>query len=303
MILRWTDSFIASLRARGYASSTISARRRHLLEFAEWLEAHGIETQDVTLPVLETYRVAVFERRKRGGGSLSWGSQAHRLSAVKCFFAWLLRTGHVDADPAAGLLLPRQPRRLPRAVLTEREVESVLRQPDLTCPIGLRDRAILEVLYSTGVRRGECSRLRVDELDLTRLTVFVREGKGRRDRVVPLGERAARWVDRYLLRSRPGLTGAVEDGWLWLTKRGRRLSGKRLGEAVSRYVAMAPIGKRGACHLFRHAVATLMLDRGADIRHIQELLGHADLSTTAIYAQLSIARLQEVHRRTHPAYR
>ena len=299
----WVDSFLTSLRARGYASSTIAARQRHLREFVDWLEASGIDGRDVTLPLLETYRVAVFERRKRGGGPLSWGSQAHRLSAVKCLFSWLTRTGHLDADPAAGLLLPRQPRRLPRAVLTESEVETVLGQPDLGCPLGLRDRAILEVLYSTGVRRAECSRLRVDELDLTRLTVFVREGKGRRDRVVPLGARAARWVDRYLWKSRPRFAARAADEWLWLTKRGRRLSGKRLGEMVSRYVAMAQIGKRGACHLFRHAVATLMLDRGADIRHIQEMLGHADLSTTAIYARLSIARLQDVHRRTHPAYR
>lgn len=297
-----TSEYLDHLRARGYATSTVDGRRRHLAEWVTWLDDRGLtEPRQVTLPVLERYRLHLFERRKPDGAPLSWGAQAQRLGALKGLYAWLTRQRHIASNPAAELELPRQPKRIPRSVLTAREAELVLSQPDLDHPLGLRDRAILEVLYSTGIRRAECAHLELSDVDLARLVVLVREGKGGRDRLVPLGERAGAWLDRYLREARPRYVTPPDAGWLWLTKRGRRLTGKRLGALVSDYVSSADVGKSGSCHLFRHTMATLMLEGGADVRHIQEILGHAELSTTALYTHLSIGQLQQVHRRTHPA--
>ena len=291
-----------ALRARGYAATTVAARRRHLKDFTTWLEDRGITRPgQVTLPVIERYRLHLFERRKRDGAPLGWGSQAQQLLAVKGLFKWLTRAHHVATNPAAELELPRLPKRIPRTVLTAREAELVLAQPDLDEPMGVRDRAILELLYSTGIRRAECSGLQLTDVDLARLVVLVREGKGGRDRYVPLGERAALWLDRYLRQVRPRYVTPPDEGWLFLTKRGRPLAPKRLGSLVSAYVEGAGLGKQGSCHVFRHTMATLMLEGGADVRHIQEILGHAELSTTALYTHLSIGQLQAVHKRTHPA--
>jgi integrase/recombinase XerD len=172
--------------------------------------------------------------------------------------------------------------------------------PDTANAVGVRDRAILELLYSTGIRRAECASLQLMDLELGRGVVLVREGKGGRDRFVPLGDRAADWLERWLVL-RPRYVVPPDDGWLFLTKRGRPLAPKRLGSLVSSYVDASGIAKAGSCHLFRHTMATLMLEAGADVRYIQEILGHAELSTTALYTRVSISKLQEVHRRTHPA--
>jgi integrase/recombinase XerD len=167
-------------------------------------------------------------------------------------------------------------------------------------PLGLRDRAVLEVLYSTGVRRSELAHLSLFDLDHERQTLMVRQGKGRRDRFVPLGERARSWVARYLAEVRPALASEPDDGTLFLTADGTAFSPDRLTQIARGYVEASGVDKVGACHLFRHTMATLMLEGGADIRYIQAMLGHAELSTTQIYAQVSIRALQAVHEATHP---
>ncbi len=166
--------------------------------------------------------------------------------------------------------------------------------------MGLRDRAILETLYSTGIRRMEVVNLTVYDLDMERGTLMVRQGKGKKDRMVPIGERAVAWLERYLNDTRPGLVVPPDDATFFLTSSGEPLSPSRLTQLVREYVDAAEIGKRGACHLFRHTMATLMLENGADIRYIQEMLGHAELSTTQIYTRVSIRRLKTVHALTHP---
>jgi integrase/recombinase XerD len=292
---------LAWLEARRYARSTIDARRRQLTRFLTWLEARGItEPRQVTLPVLERYRLYLHERRKSDGSPLGWGSQAQMLVAVKGLFRWLTLTKRTATNPAAEIELPRRAYRLPRAVLTADEAERVLAVPDTTKALGVRDRAILELLYSTGIRRTECTNLQLADIELGRGVLLVREGKGGRDRFVPVGDRAADWLERWLTL-RPRYVSVPDDGWLFLTKRGRRIAPKRLSALVSSYVEASGTGKTGSCHLFRHTMATLMLEAGADVRHIQEILGHAELSTTALYTRVSIGKLQDVHRRTHPA--
>ena len=295
--------YLEALEARRYSPATVEDRRRQLGRFLRWAGARGIaEPRQVTLPVLESYRLYLHQYRKRDGSPLGWGTQTQMLVAVRGLFAWLTRTRRIQTNPAAELELPRKAHRIPRDVLTAEEAERVMDQPDTSRGLGVRDRAILEVLYSTGIRRAECCGLQLTDVELRRGVLLVREGKGRRDRMVPLGERASEWLDRWLLTRARYVTGE-DDGWLFLSTRGRRLAPKRLGELVHRHIEAAAVGKQGSCHLLRHTMATLMLEAGADIRHIQELLGHAALSTTALYTRVSIRQLQDVHRRTHPARR
>ncbi|MGA3024608.1 MAG: tyrosine-type recombinase/integrase [Bryobacteraceae bacterium] len=191
--------------------------------------------------------------------------------------------------------------RLPKAVLTAAEAEQVIAQTNVHDVLGLRDRAILETFYSTGMRRLELVNFKLWDLDLERATATIHQGKGHKDRMIPLGDRAAAWVRKYIEESRPQLVSEPDDAVVFLSNAGEPFSLDYLTEVVRGYVEKADIGKQGACHLFRHTMATLMLEGGADIRFIQAMLGHADLKTTQIYAHVAIRQLQEIHRATHPA--
>jgi integrase/recombinase XerD len=220
---------------------------------------------------------------------------------VKRFCVWAVRAHVIPTNPAAELELPRQPQRLPRGILSASEMERVLALPDVATLMGLRDRAMLETLYSTGMRRQELIDLTLSDVDPERGTVLVREGKGKKDRLIPIGERALAWIETYLTRVRPRFAVPPDGGALFLTRRGRRLRSNRLTELVHGYLETAGLGARGSCHVFRHTMATLMLEGGADVRYIQEMLGHAQLNTTERYTRVAITQLKAVHARTHPA--
>ncbi len=293
--------YLERLELVHYAPDTVHVRACYLRYFAAWAEMHGITTPArVTRDVLERYRRALHQYRQRTGAPLSAWSQHGRLVAVKGLFRWLAAERRLRADPAAELELPRvTAQRLPQP-LTEAEIARVLAQPDLATPTGLRDRALLETGYSTGLRRMELIRLRRGDLDLARGVCMVREGKGRKDRVVPIGERAAAWLSRYLDEARPMLVAEPDEGVVFLTRAGRPVHRNHCSRLVREYVVAAGIRKRGACHLLRHTMATEMLERGADVRVIQEILGHARLTTTQIYTHVSIRLLKAVHTATHP---
>jgi integrase/recombinase XerD len=299
-------SYFEAAAAEGYAASTLASRRLHLTQFSEWCDARGLTTADAITPaVLERYRAWLFRLRREDGVALSWATQANKLTAVRMLLAWATRTKRLTVNPAAELALPRLPKRLPRAVLTVSEMERVLAEPDCTTLLGLRDRAILEVLYSTGIRRMELVGLDLRDLDAERGALFVREGKGKKDRVVPIGERAIRWTCLYLDRVRPELLRRAlkpEPRALFLSARGQRIRPTKLTERLHQYLVAAGIDKPGSVHIFRHTMATLMHDAGADIRDLQEILGHTQLSTTEIYTHVSIERLKAVHAKTHPAH-
>jgi integrase/recombinase XerD len=300
---RLTDEFCEHMAARGYSLRTIG-NRRHMLSFlVAWLAERGItRPAEVTRPVLESYQRWLFHYRKSNGDPLSFRSQSQRLLAVRAFFKWAARCRHVLHNPASEIELPRAERRLPRPALTAAEAELVLAQPSLADPAGIRDRAILEVFYSTGIRRSELAHLAVTDIDHERATLLVRQGKGKKDRLVPAGERALAWTGRYLAEVRPKLVVAGDDdGTLFLTADGTGFALDALTRLAAGYVKASGVPKQGACHLFRHTMATLMLEGGADIRYIQAMLGHAELSTTQIYAQVSVRALQAIHSATHPA--
>jgi integrase/recombinase XerD len=294
--------FLEWERVSNYSARTIESQELVLRTFLAWCAERGLtRPHEITRPVLERYQRHLFHRRKTDGRPLSFRSQKMRLLAVRAFFKWLARQNHILYNPAAELVLPRLERRLPKYVLSAAEAEAVLRQADLADPLGLRDRAILETLYSTGLRRRELCSLDLYDLDAERGTVLVRQGKGRKDRMIPIGERALAWIDRYLAEVRPSLVVEPDPFALFLTVDGERLSPDHLSDRVSHYIAAAKLGKQGACHLFRHTLATLMLEGGADIRYIQQMLGHASLETTQIYTQVSIQQLKQIHAATHPA--
>lgn len=292
------------LEATGYAAATIRSRRKALEGFVRWSAAQGITSPlHLSLAGFERFQLALTQARRRDGRPLAVGTQALALTALKRFGRWLVRGGHLPVDPAEGLILPRRPQRLPRVVLTAGEAERVLAGPDIGKRLGLRDRAILETFYSTGIRRLELIRLRQADVEVERGVVLIREGKGRRDRVVPIGARALGWIDRYLQEARPRLAAVPDSGFLFLTSRGNRIRENRLSELIRHYLRRAALGKEGSCHVFRHTMATLLLENGADIRVVQEILGHASLATTALYTHVAIGRLKQVHQATHPAER
>jgi len=295
-------SYFEALRVLNYSERTIESREHHLREFVKWAHERSLaRPSEVTKPILERYQRHLYHHRKKDGKPLSFRSQHGALVPVRAFFKWLCKQNHLLANPAADLDLPRAEKRLPKHVLTASEAERVLALPDVGDPLGLRDRAMLEAIYSTGMRRMELIGLKLYDLDAERGTVFIRQGKGKKDRMVPMGERAFAWVMRYVEEARPKLALTPDDGLVFLTNVGLAFEPNRLTQLVRDYVDAAEIGKRGSCHLFRHTCATLMLENGADIRFIQQLLGHEKLETTQIYAQVSIRMLKEVHARTHPA--
>ena len=294
------DEWFHCLEERCYSVCTIESRKWALRTFLEWAEERSlILPGEITKPILETYQRWLFHYRKADGNPMTVGSQRSRLGALQVFFAWLCRRNLLTANPAADLELPRkQLRSLPRA-LSREQIGELLSTPDIHDPLGLRDRAILETFYATGIRRSELARLSIDDFDRSRGLLNVL-GKGRKDRVVPLGEHACFWIVTYLEKTRPLLDMGATGRVLFLSAYGQRMNSDYIGGWVRRLLTQHGIVRYGSCHLFRHSCATHMLENGADIRYIQQLLGHARLDTTQIYTEVSILQLREVHARTHP---
>ena len=296
------EKHLEGLRVRNYSEYTVKNRRVHIGFFLDWAYERGLtEPVEVTRTVLETYQRHVFHYRKKSGEPLSFTGQHDRIVPLRVWFKWMARHHHILHNPSSELELPRLGMRLPKAVLTAHEAEQVIEQSNVHDILGLRDRAILETLYSTGMRRLELVNLTLWDLDLERGAVTIRQGKGKKDRMIPIGDRAAAWVRKYLEEARPQLAMEPDDKVVFLSNAGEPFSLDYLTEMVRGYVEKSGVGKPGACHLFRHTMATLMLEGGADIRFIQAMLGHADLKTTQIYTHVAIRQLQEIHRATHPA--
>ena len=296
------DNYLEALQVQNYSPRTIENRLSYLNAFVIWCEDRELKRpEEITKPILERYQKHLLHTKKRDGKPLSFRAQHARLVPLRAFFKWLCRQNILLSNPASDLVLPRLEKRLPKHVLSMKEVETVLNVPDVTTSQGIRDRAILEVLYSTGIRRSELAHLQLYDLDTERGTLMVRLGKGKKDRMVPIGERAIAWVERYCEDVRPLLVGLFDDNTLFLTHLGEAFTPNRLTQLVRETIQKADIGKSGSCHLFRHACATLMLENGADVRFIQAMLGHAKLETTEIYTHVSIRKLKAVHEMTHPA--
>ena len=294
--------YLIWMETHHFAAQTVQIRRRQLSRFLLWCDDRSVtQPCEVTPEMIERFQRHLFYYRKQDGQPLCLSSQAHWLTALRGWFAWMKDQHVLEHNPATEMQLPREEQRLPRHPLSVAEVEAVLEQSDVTTPLGLRNRALLETLYSTGMRRSEALRLELSDLDRQRGVVLIRQGKGHKDRFTPIGERALAWIDRYLRQARHHLVQDPAQHLLFVSNRGGPLDPNNFSALVRRYLNQAGVHKQGACHLFRHTTASLMLDQGADVRHVQEILGHKSLQTTQIYTHVSIGKLCEVHARTHPA--
>lgn len=296
-LLRYKEAMLM----RNYSEETLVRRENDIRRFVGWCEERGLDhPQDITKPILENYQKYLFYYRQANGSPLASASRNRYITGIKQFFKWLTRENYLLYNPASELMLSREAPSLP-TVLSLAEVDRLLDSVNLGKASGVRDRAILEVLYSTGIRRTELCNLELSDICFTRLTLFVRKGKNGKDRMLPLGARAAKWVNDYLDDVRPGLLLSLHEQHIFLTDYGEPFTESRLGDKVKRCLHNSGIDVPGSCHLLRHAMATHMLENGADIRYIQAMLGHTDLGTTQIYTHVSIRKLQEVHAETHPA--
>lgn len=303
---RYQSAFHEWQAVLAYSARTIAAQRHALGRFIGWCDERGLmRPHDITRPILERYQRHVYHYRKHNGAPLTVSAQLGLILPLQAWFKWLTKQNHLLYNPAADLDLPSRPKALPKGLLSIAQIEEVLNGCDIATPEGLRMRAMLEVLYSTGVRRFELAGLKLFDIDTERGALMVRLGKGAKDRLVPIGERACAWVDRYVREVRPELVSSEDNqhsGYhLFLCNDGQPYSPSQLGDQVKKLLTQAGVQHPGACHLFRVACATHMLENGADIRFIQSLLGHAKLDTTQIYTLVSLAKLKEVHNATHPA--
>ena len=284
------DRFIDALWLEdGLAANSLAAYRRDLRHLSDWLAPQDL--LDAGEDQLQRYFAATFSSSRATTAN-------RRLSAMRRFYRWALREGLVEADPTRRLATAKAPPRFPRT-LTEAQVEALLAAPDPESVLGLRDRAMLELLYATGLRVSELVGVKMSELSSAEGLVRV-TGKGQKERVVPIGEEARLWLERYSAKARPALLGGRAADALFVTRRAEPMSRQMFWKLVRRYAIQADIRAPLSPHGLRHAFATHLLNHGADLRVVQMLLGHADISTTQIYTHVARERLQALHQRHHP---
>lgn len=308
------EEYREHLAARGLSPFTVREYTTNLHPFLFFLtEKHVEDFKAVTLPLLESYRSFLLSPPPQGK-PLDVRTLGQRLSRVKLFFRFLYRTGRVYQDVSAHLSLPRPGKRLPKGIPQEADVLALLKLPDLATPLGIRDRAILELLYSSGLRNTEIRLLELRDVDLPSRTLFVR-GKGGKEALVPFGGEAQKALRHYLHFARPRLLMARTGGrpltaerakrdkdkeFFFLSKNGHRLTQQNLGDILTRYTEAAGLSAKVSPHTLRHTCATHLLKGGADIRHIQQLLRHSSLTSTQIYTRLLIEDLKAAQERFHP---
>ncbi len=285
------DSFLDALwMERGLSENTLQAYKSDLYAFAAWLTIREASISDVQTTDVLDYLAEQGTRSAR--------TSARRLSSLRRLYEYLVREGNMSHDPAANVESPRLGRPLPKS-LTEAEVEALIQAPDTNTTLGLRDRAMLEVLYATGLRVSELVGLRLAQVNLRQGVVRVM-GKGNKERLVPLGEEAVFWIEKYQSEARMELFKQEASDILFPSQRGRMMTRQTFWYAIKRFAQIAGIQKNMSPHVLRHAFATHLLNHGADLRVVQMLLGHSDISTTQIYTHIARERLKELHAEHHP---
>jgi len=285
------------------SESTIIGKKCLLSRFVLWCSLNDIENiNEITLPVVEEYRLYARKNYKgKKGEPIQSESLRNIITAVKVFVKRMYFSEILDHDPLGRLELPKKPRRVPKNILSPDEVEKLFEQPLLYGDIGLRDRAILEVFYSCALRRFELISLQLQHIDFVKLEVRVEQGKGNIDRIVPISERACECLTFYIDNIRPKLATLSSGSTVFLNNSGRVFQKCRMSELVTKYLLLSGVATSGSCGTLRHSAATHMLEEDADLRYIQEFLGHADISTTQIYTHVSKKKLHKVYQSSHPS--
>jgi integrase/recombinase XerD len=295
------EKYRQHLTLLNYSTGTIQGHLFYLNRFLRYLKEIGIEEiTGVTKDTIRNYQAHLYEEINTKGEPNSVSSQNNALKVVKSFFRFLCENDYLVGDPSREISYARTPRRLPRSILTQAEMKKLLHAPDTKTAMGYRDRAILELLYSTGLRKEEVNHLLLQDVDYDEGFLRVNSGKDDKDRVVPVGKIACRYLENYIKAVRPTFIRDPYNDHLFLSLKGNRLSKNVLWGMIKRYARRAKIKKTIFPHTFRHTCATLMLRNKANIRHIQEMLGHASLDSTQVYTSVSIVDLKEVHSRCHP---
>lgn len=295
------------LAVRNYSPASSKRYQTEIRKFLLWLtKEKGIERlQDVTKEVLREFQNRVFVgRRQRDGGPLSLSMKISKIVALKNFFLFLVRKGELLYNPAADIEVPKKRTDGLKKALKEREVLKVLESARGQDPLSIRDRAILELLYSTGIRNSELRSLELKDVDLESQELKILHGKGHfgpTQRVVPMGRVASSHLEEYLAQGRPKLLKGRDSKFLFVTRRATKLTIDRPLKVVKKYAR--PLKKNVTTHMMRHSFATHLLRHGADIRHVQAMLGHENLDSTKIYTKLEITDLKKVHQKTHPRER
>ena len=286
------DSFIEYLAIeRSAPENTITAYESDLADFFLWLDESGITIECVQGSDLARYTSHCTNKK------LKTTSIGRRLSTIRQFYRFLLEEGIVDADPTRDLAIPKRGKYLP-GVLSHEEVDMLLAAPDIGTPLGIRDKAMLELIYATGLRVTELVGLKLPNLNL-HVGYLICRGKGDKERLVPMGETAQRWVKEYIDLVRPSLIRYASDV-LFCSNRGKAMSRQNFWYMIKRYALAAGILKPISPHSLRHSFATHLLTGGADLRSVQMMLGHADISTTQIYTHVTSTRLKKIHEQYHP---
>ncbi|MCR4297767.1 MAG: site-specific tyrosine recombinase XerD [Gallionella sp.] len=278
----------------GLSRNTLDSYRRDLTKFALWLEQQrGASVLQTTHGDIQGYLAHLFIEQKAKPSSTG-----RAISSLKRLFRYLLRQGKIATDPTLQIDTPKLPRNLPKS-LTEQDVEQLLDAPDTQTPLGMRDRTMFEVLYATGLRVSELVTLRITQVSMDMGVVRV-TGKGNKERLVPLGEEALDWLRRYLADGRSVLLGKQISDTLFVTARGEGMTRQMFWYLIKKHAKHGGLNKSLSPHTLRHAFATHLLNHGADLRVVQMLLGHADISTTQIYTHVSRERLKQLHKNHHP---
>ena len=296
MIEACGDAFLKSLEAvQGASPNTVKAYAEDLRQFCDFAETSGVTDIHAVTPILLRAYLINLE-----AADLARPSRARKTASLRSFFAYLTRHSVISVSPAAGLRTVKQERRLPKYLRTD-EIEALLAAPDTQKPLGLRDRALLETLYATGMRAGELVTLAVSDIDYDEGIIKV-IGKGDKERMTLLGRQALFALQRYVRKGRPELvlSKAQDGGALFVNRYGGRLSDRGVRKLFDKYCAIASTHLKITPHVLRHTFATHLLSNGADLRLIQELLGHASVATTQMYTHVTTERLQEVYAKAHP---
>ncbi len=288
-------------RAQGGSEQTYAIKSRYIYELSDWLEEQGcMRPQDVRASLMDEYVAHLHNRKVTGTQrSLSLTTKLITLHTIIAFFNWLNKKGHIFLNPVNHIQLPRKPKPLPVNTFAPEEALKIIEQPDFSNHNGYRDRAVLELLYATGMRRGEMRALLVSDIDFDDNTVLIRDGKYNQDRRIPISHRAVIALKKYIeVRPRP-----VDTDYLFLTGHGTIMSPQSLNKLVKHYIRKSKVANTGSFLIFRHTVATQLLESGAELRYIQQFLGHKHIESTQIYTHVSINSLKEAHKRSHPTAR
>jgi len=293
--------FFESLTITNHAPGTIQGYRCAIRKFWTFVQSIGIEKiEEITRETVRDYQVYLAEGKNEKGKLYRVTAQNNLLKGVIYLFRYICDNDYLVKDPTRGIKFAREPKTLPRNILSQVEVKNILEQPDIHLPIGYRNRAILELLYSTGIRASELRFIDLNDINRHDSVLLIRQGKGKKDRYVPIGRSAHQFIEGYVDHIRPGLLKGKANDALFITKDGNRIGNTALDKLIRKYARLAGIKKVVSCHTWRHTCATHLVNNGMDIRHVQALLGHSSLDSTQIYTRVAIKDLKRVIKKHHP---